>query len=86
MDLVWIGIVAASLMLGIILAVCGFVVLAPVYVVRKELISKLISRTYCYLASDSKHLELDDDDLQLQRVVNISVLLLAYYEDQQEDH
>ena len=57
MDLVWNWIVAASIMLGIILAVCGFVVLAPVYVVRKELISKLISRTYCYLASDSKNVD-----------------------------
>jgi hypothetical protein len=51
-------------MLGIILAVCGFVILAPLYVVRKELTSKLISQTYYYLASDSKYLGLDDDDLR----------------------
>jgi uncharacterized membrane protein len=43
MDLVWNWVVATGFMLGIILAVCGFVVLVPVYVVKKELISKLIS-------------------------------------------
>ena len=57
MDFVWNWIVATGFMLVAILAVCGFVILAPVYVVRKELISKLISRTYYYLASDSKNVD-----------------------------
>jgi hypothetical protein len=67
MDFVWNWIVATGFMLVAILAVCGFVILAPVYVVRKELISKLISRTYYYLASDSKNLDLDGDDLRETR-------------------
>jgi hypothetical protein len=37
-------------MFGIILAVFGFVILAPVYMVKKDLISKLKSQTYLYLA------------------------------------
>jgi hypothetical protein len=64
MDLVWNWVVATGFMLSIILAVCGFVILAPVCVVRKELISKLISQTYYYLASDSENLDLDDSDLR----------------------
>jgi hypothetical protein len=64
LDLLWNWVVATSFMLSIDLAVCGFVILAPVYVVRKELISNLISRTYYYLASDSENLDLDDDDLR----------------------
>jgi hypothetical protein len=64
MDLLWNWVVATGFMLNIILAVCGFVILAPVYVVRKELTRNLISQTYYYLASDSENLDLGNDDLR----------------------
>ena len=50
--------VSACLMLGLCFVVFGFVLLAPVYVVRKELISNLISQTYIYLAIGISKLEL----------------------------
>jgi hypothetical protein len=62
MDLVWSWVVATGFMLSIILAVCGFVILALVYVVRKKLISKRISQTYYYFASEN--LVLDNGDLR----------------------
>jgi len=46
-------------MLGIVCAVFGFVILAPVYVVRKELISKLITPTCFYLARKSTKLDIE---------------------------